>query len=69
MREFISQFYFDDALTDRVHAQAPYPKRGAQRVKNSGDFLFRDGGSRLILPVRQAAQGYAGNFEVGLRVT
>ncbi len=67
-REFTSQFYFDDALTDRVHAGGPYAKKGAQRVKNSGDFLFRDGGSRLILPVQQTAQGYAGNFEVGLRL-
>jgi protocatechuate 3,4-dioxygenase beta subunit len=66
-REFTSQFFFDEALTDRIHSQGPYAKRGPQRLTNTDDFLFRDGGSRLILPVKQTAQGYAGSFEVGLR--
>jgi protocatechuate 3,4-dioxygenase beta subunit len=67
-RELTSQFYFDDAFTDRVHARGPYAKRGSGRLKNAGDFLFRDGGSRLILPVAETAQGYAGSFEVAIRL-
>jgi hypothetical protein len=35
-------------------------------VRNAGDGLFRDGGSRLILPVVENDAGYAANFNVGL---
>jgi protocatechuate 3,4-dioxygenase beta subunit len=66
-REFTSQLYFDDALTDRVHASAPYAAPNGRSMKNDEDFLFRDGGSRLLLDVIPAAQGYAATFDVGLQ--
>ncbi len=65
--EFTSQLYFDDALTDRVHAAAPYAASIGQRTRNAQDGLFRTGGRALILDARQAADGYAGAFDVGLR--
>ena len=64
--EFTSQLYFDDAYTDRVYARNPYARRGRRTVRNAGDGLFRDGGSRLILPVAENDAGYAASFNVGL---
>jgi protocatechuate 3,4-dioxygenase beta subunit len=66
--DFTSQLYFDDAYTDRVYARNPYARRGRRTVRNAGDGLFRDGGSRLILPVVENDAGYAANFNVGLRL-
>jgi protocatechuate 3,4-dioxygenase beta subunit len=65
--EFTSQLYFDDALTDRVHAAAPYGASIRQRTRNAQDGLFRMAGRALILDARRATEGYAGAFDVGLR--
>ena len=64
--EFTSQLYFDDAFTDRVYARNPYTRRDKRTVRNGRDGIFRDGGSRLILPVVENGAGYAANFNVGL---
>ena len=64
--EFTSQFYFDDAVTDRVYVRAPYAKRGRRTVRNGGDAIFRDGGNRMILPVTESSAGYAADFNVGV---
>ena len=65
--EFTSQFYFDERLTDRVHAREPYSTHTGQRMRNERDGLFRDGGSQLTLPVTERGQGYAASFTVGMR--
>jgi protocatechuate 3,4-dioxygenase beta subunit len=65
-RDFTSQIYFDDALNDKILARAPYTTRGRRDVRNDQDGLFRRGGTRLLLPVREEAGVYAGTFEVGL---
>jgi protocatechuate 3,4-dioxygenase beta subunit len=64
--EFTSQLYFDEAVTDRVLARAPYSVRG-QRTRNSGDGLYRRGGSSLMLTLTEAGPGYAGEFHIGLK--
>ena len=64
--EFTSQLYFDDAFTDRVFARSPYAKRDKRSVRNGRDGIFREGGSRMILPVMESGAGYAANFNVGL---
>jgi protocatechuate 3,4-dioxygenase beta subunit len=66
--EFVSQLYFDDALTDRVHAQPPYAGRGP-RVRNGEDGLYRRGGRELTLDVAEARDGYAAAFDVGMKLT
>jgi protocatechuate 3,4-dioxygenase beta subunit len=66
--EFTSQLYFDDALTDRVHAVAPYAAGRRRSMRNADDFLFRDGGSRLLLDPMRDAQGYAATLDIGLQV-
>ncbi|KFI18671.1 twin-arginine translocation pathway signal protein [Nitrosococcus oceani C-27] len=67
--EFTSQLYFDDSLTDRVHAQAPYATRGQRTLRNAGDRIFQGGGNELILPLAKEAADYAGTFDIGLQMT
>ncbi len=65
--EFTSQLYFDDALSKRVYAAAPYSGRGAPELSNRDDFLFRHGGERLLLDVTPTGEGYAAVFDIGLQ--
>jgi protocatechuate 3,4-dioxygenase beta subunit len=67
--EFTSQLYFDDAITDHVHAQPPYAGKGPRPLKNNRDYIFRGGGSQLMLPLTKDAQGYVGTFDIGLQMT
>lgn len=64
--EFTSQLYFDDALTDRVHAQLPYSTKGQGRQRNNGDRIFLDGGEQLLLQLTQDEAGYVGRFDLAL---
>jgi protocatechuate 3,4-dioxygenase beta subunit len=70
-REFTSQLYFDDALTDLVHGNPPYNSKGKRDTLNPQDGIYRAGnsGEGLLLRVERAAQGYRGNFSVGLRMS
>jgi protocatechuate 3,4-dioxygenase beta subunit len=65
-RRFTSQLYFDEAFLDRVHAQAPYAARGPRRLRNAGDYLYRAGGSQLVLDVDERGERLAARFDVGL---
>jgi protocatechuate 3,4-dioxygenase beta subunit len=64
--EFTSQIYFDDVLTDEIHAQQPYAQHGARKVRNDRDLLFLFRGSRLVLPLREEKKGYVGTFDIAL---
>lgn len=66
--EFTSQLYFDDALTDRVHARPPYADHGGERTRNAGDGIFRSGGDQLLLEVAEDDDGYRATFDVGLDI-
>ncbi|MCL5996535.1 MAG: intradiol ring-cleavage dioxygenase [Chloroflexi bacterium] len=66
--EFTSQLYFDDSITDQVHAQAPYASKGQRTIRNAGDGIFRNGGNQLLLSPTVAGQGYAATFDVGLQM-
>ncbi len=35
--EFTSQLFFDDTITDKVHAQAPYASKGQRTLRNAGE--------------------------------
>jgi protocatechuate 3,4-dioxygenase beta subunit len=65
--EFTSQFYFDEATTDRVHAREPYAAHAGKRMMNEQDRIFQSGGSQLMLPVVQDGSGYAAAFNVAMR--
>ena len=66
--DFTSQLYFDESITDQVHAQEPYASKGQRTVKNSRDGIFRDGGSQLMLPLMKDGQGYEATFNIGLQM-
>lgn len=66
--EFTSQLYFDDSLTDRVHALAPYASKGQRTLRNSGDGIFSNGGRQLTLAPTASGQGYAATFNIGLQI-
>lgn len=64
--EFTSQLFFDEALTDQVHAQAPYASKGQRTLRNERDGIFRRAGETLVLAAAKAGQGYEATFDVGL---
>jgi protocatechuate 3,4-dioxygenase beta subunit len=67
--EMTSQLYFDDALIDQIHAQPPYAAKGQRDLRNSRDGIFRQGGDKLIVPVTQDGEGYAGTFNLGVQLS
>jgi len=67
--EHTSQLYFDDTLTDRVHAQPPYAQKGRRNRRNDRDGIFRRGGDRLMLDLTEDGGGYAGTFDIGLELS
>lgn len=66
--EFTSQMYFDDELTDRVHADPPYAAKGTRSARNQHDRIFRRGGDHLMLAPTATADGYAATFAIGLEL-
>jgi len=66
--EFASQLYFDDVLTDRVHAAHPYAAKGPRTTRNQHDWIFRRGGDRLMLAPTTTTDGHAASFAIGLQV-
>ncbi len=64
--EFTSQLFFDDALTDQVHAAAPYSAKGQRDTRNSDDGIYGQGGSQLVLNTTQTSDGYAAVFDIAL---
>ncbi len=65
-REFTSQLYLEDALTDRVHAQPPYAALGRRRTRNGDDGIFRDGGDQLVLAPTTTPTGLDATFGIGM---
>lgn len=66
--EFVSQLYFDDALTDRVHGAAPYAAKGQRTLRNGGDRIFRSGGQQLLVAVAESRRPYAAALDIGLQI-
>jgi protocatechuate 3,4-dioxygenase beta subunit len=68
--QFTSQFFFDEALTDQVHAQEPYASKGQRDTLNSTDNIFRGGGDQLLLKLQgDNTSGYTGTMSIGLDLT
>lgn len=65
--EFTSQLYFDDTLTDRIHAAAPYVAKGTRTARNRHDWIFQRGGDRLMPVPTVTADGIAASFAIGLQ--
>ena len=65
--EFTSQLFFDESLTDVVHAQAPYSTRGRRDTLNSRDGIYSGGGTQLVIPLSASGGGYAGTLSASVR--
>jgi len=63
--DFTSQLFFDEALSDQVHAQPPYASKGYRDTLNSRDNIYDD---QLLLTVAETGQGYAAVFHIGLQI-
>ena len=77
-REFTSQLFTDDTLSDTALSVAPYNTRGTRQVRNANDSVYSakeaDGttvGSHLMLTLAKNASGtgYAGAFNIALVLT
>jgi protocatechuate 3,4-dioxygenase beta subunit len=62
--EFTSQLFFDEALTDQVHAREPYAAKGQRDTLNSSDGIYQNGGDQLLLTVAEADGGYTAQFDI-----
>ena len=68
--QFTSQFFFDDALTDQVHALEPYASKGQRDTLNSTDNIYIGGGEQLLLNLDgDTTNGYTGTMNIGLDLT
>jgi len=59
--------YFDDTLSERVYADAPYATKGKRTARNQDDRIFRRGGEQLMLAPMPTADGYVATFAIGLQ--
>jgi len=70
--EFTSQLFFDEAITDSVHAQGPYSSRGTRNTRNGNDRIFNSLSSAdkagLTLQASRVVNGYEGVLNFGVQV-
>lgn len=64
-KEFVSQLYFDEKITDAVHALDPYKKKKRRDTMNADDPIYGDGGSESVLVIRPKGEGYSAVYNVG----
>ena len=68
--QFTSQFFFNDDLTDQVHALEPYVSKGQRDTRNSNDTIFSGGGDQLLLNLQgNTTHGFTGSTSIGLDLT
>lgn len=67
--DFTSQLFFDDTFTDDVYTSTPYNSRGARRLRNDDDGIFRQSNGQMMLTVSQTANGYAATFDIALELS
>lgn len=70
--EFTSQFFFDESLTDAVHAVAPYTAKGRRNTLNSTDGIYHSlsASEKVVLTLRTQPNGvgYSGVIDLGVRL-
>ena len=66
--EFTSQLYFDDDLTDEIHAGEPYSEKGQRSRRNVGDGIYANGGAQLMLAPIPVGNGYEASFDIALQL-
>jgi protocatechuate 3,4-dioxygenase beta subunit len=64
--EFTSQWYFDEALNDRILAGPEYARSSRRDTLNSTDSIYRNGGDQLLLAPTANRDALAASFAIGL---
>ncbi len=67
--DFTSQLFFEDTLSDKVFAMAPYNTKGRRNSGNDSDGIFRQSGHSLLLNVLEGPNGYITAFDIALDYT
>lgn len=71
--EFTSQFFFDESLTDAVHALAPYSSKGRRNTLNTTDGIYNSLSASekvaLTLRAESSGAGYTGVIDLGVRLS
>jgi protocatechuate 3,4-dioxygenase beta subunit len=60
------QLYFPEAVTDAVYATSPYASRPSRDTRNANDSIFRNGGSKSLLGLRNSGSGYIATITMGV---
>ncbi len=75
---FNTQLFFDDKLTDQIHAQAPYNAHGNRDTTNATDMVYNgtdagaatpdahDLGEKMLLTLTKDGEGYAAKLNIGV---
>lgn len=66
--EYATDLFFDDAISDAVHAQAPYDAHGTRDTRNADDLRFAARAERLLRlrATGDRSPGYLGEIALGL---
>jgi len=65
--EFTSQWYFDEALNEKILGDARYAKPGRRDTTNATDGIYKNsGGDQLLLAPLATADGLAASYAIGL---
>ncbi len=66
--DFTSQLFFDEDLIHEIHTKfSPYDTRGTPEVANADDYIYRDDGPQLTVPLKAVGNdGHRGSFVIGL---
>lgn len=68
--QFTSQFFFDDTLTDQVHALEPYASKCQRDTRTNTDNIFMGGGDQLLLNMQgDTTNGFTSGMNIGLDLT
>ena len=64
--QFVSQFFFDDAVTDAAFTVAPYNTRGARDTRNANDMVYTGAAhpDRSILTLTKTSTGYGASINL-----
>ena len=60
------QIYFPDRITDAAYKRAPYSTRPNRDPRNSGDSIYRNGGSKSLIRLAKSRTGYVGTLTMGV---
>jgi protocatechuate 3,4-dioxygenase beta subunit len=60
------QLFFPEAMTDVVYKRSPYSARPNRDVRNTDDSIFRNGGSKGLVRLKQTGSGYVATIAMGV---